>query len=137
MTIDARKTLKYGCAVAALAAATLAFAAPAMAQDAAASERATDTIEDIVVTATRREANVQDIGIAVTAISGEQLTQMGVRDSTDLAAVTPGLQFTAPGGSPVAGLISIRGVSQNDFAGHIEPANALLRRRSLSAVQRI
>ncbi|WP_421729607.1 TonB-dependent receptor [Brevundimonas sp.] len=124
MTIDARKTLKYGCAVAALAAATLAFAAPAMAQDAAASERATDTIEDIVVTATRREANVQDIGIAVTAISGEQLTQMGVRDSTDLAAVTPGLQFTAPGGSPVAGLISIRGVSQNDFAGHIEPANA-------------
>src|SRR5690606_22141650 len=36
----------------------------------------------------------------------------------------PGLQFTDPGGSPVAGLISIRGVSQNDFAGHIEPANA-------------
>ncbi|MDR6832438.1 MULTISPECIES: TonB-dependent receptor [unclassified Sphingopyxis] len=85
---------------------------------------ANDGLDDIIVTATRREANVQDIPIAVTALSGNRLIEAGITSSTDLAALTPGLQFTDPGGSPVAGLISIRGVSQNDFAGHIEPANA-------------
>ena len=96
---------------------------PAFAQDKAAPA-ADDAVDEIVVTATRRAANVQDIGIAVTALGGDRLTELGLRNSTDLAAMTPGLQFTAPGGPPVAGLVSIRGVSQNDFAGHIEPANA-------------
>jgi len=105
----------------ALTAASLSV--PAFAQDAG-SPSAVDTVDEIVVTATRRAANVQDIGIAVTALGGERLAELGMRSSTDLAAMTPGLQFTAPGGPPIAGLISIRGVSQNDFAGHIEPANA-------------
>ncbi len=98
--------------------------APALAQEAEAAQTGADGLDDIIVTATRREANVQDIPIAVTALSGDRLIASGVRSSIDLANVTPGLQFTDPGGSPVAGLISIRGVSQNDFAGHIEPANA-------------
>ncbi|MFC3052106.1 TonB-dependent receptor [Kordiimonas pumila] len=91
------------------------------------TETASETIgafDEIVVTATRRAANIQDVAIAVTAHSGDRLIELGMRNTTDLAAMTPGLQFTAPGGPPVAGLISIRGVSQNDFAGHIEPANA-------------
>ena len=98
-------------------------AGTAAAQDSASAANG-DTIEEIVVTATRRAANVQDIGIAVTAHGGDRLLELGLRDTTDLAAMTPGLQFVSPGGPPVAGLISIRGVSQNDFAGHIEPANA-------------
>lgn len=81
-------------------------------------------LQEVVVTATRRESNLQSVGITVSALSAEDLASQGVVLSTDLASVTPGLQFAEPGGSPVAGLISIRGVSQNDFAGHIEPANA-------------
>src|SRR5690606_29253029 len=81
-------------------------------------------LTEVVVTATRSSANLQDVGISLSAFSSQALIQRGVRDSTDLAMLAPGLQFTDPGGSPVAGLISIRGVSQNDFAGHIEPANA-------------
>lgn len=81
-------------------------------------------LTEIVVTATRSSANLQDVGISLSAFSSDDLAQRGVRDSTDLALLTPGLQFADPGGSPIAGLISIRGVSQNDFAGHIEPANA-------------
>jgi iron complex outermembrane recepter protein len=81
-------------------------------------------LEDVVVTATRRDTNLQNVGIAVSAFSGADLTNSGVTLSSDLASVTPGLQFAEPSGAPVAGLISIRGVSQNDFAGHIEPANA-------------
>ena len=99
------------------------LSAPVLAQDA--TSNASDAgVQDIVVTATRRAANVQDVSIAVTALGGDRLAELGLRNSTDLAAMTPGLQFTAPGGPPVAGLVSIRGVSQNDFAGHIEPANA-------------
>lgn len=98
---------------------------PLLAQDAPqAAQAESEGLDEIIVTATRREANVQDIPIAVTALSGDRLIAAGVRSSIDIAALTPGLQFTDPGGNPVAGLISIRGVSQNDFAGHIEPANA-------------
>ena len=82
------------------------------------------SLDEVVVTATRRESNLQNVGISVSAFTGEDLSNAGVTLTSDLAAVTPGLQFSEPGGSPIAGLISIRGVSQNDFAGHIEPANA-------------
>lgn len=112
--------LANGCAA---LAPLLSFITPVGAQtvEGATSE---NPLVEVVVTATRREASAQDVGIALSAFSGDVLIDRGVRDSTDLAALTPGLQFTDPGGSPVAGLISIRGVSQNDFAGHIEPANA-------------
>jgi iron complex outermembrane recepter protein len=120
-----------------VAAIAFAFAAPALAQttpspalkpsqsaSAGASTDAGSTLEEVVVTATRRETNLQTVGIAISAFTGQELVDLGVNQTTDLAAVTPGLQFSAPGGSPVAGLLAIRGVSQNDFAGHIEPANA-------------
>ncbi len=91
---------------------------------AASADASGSTLEEVVVTATRRETNLQNVGIAISAFSGRELIDQGVYQTTDLAAVTPGLQFSEPGGSPVAGLLAIRGVSQNDFAGHIEPANA-------------
>jgi iron complex outermembrane receptor protein len=88
------------------------------------AEDGAEGLDEIVVTATRRVTNLQSVGIAISAFSGDELAAQGVSMTTDLAAVTPGLQFSEPGGSPVAGLLAIRGVSQNDFAGHIEPANA-------------
>lgn len=82
-------------------------------------------LEEVVVTATRREVNLQDTGISVTAISGAALEQFNITDSDLLTLITPGLMFQNGGGSPLVGLVSIRGVSQNDFAGHIESPNAL------------
>nr|WP_277602453.1 TonB-dependent receptor [Parahaliea mediterranea] len=82
-------------------------------------------LEEVVVTATRREANIQDTGISVTAITGDALKQMNITDTELLTMVTPGLMFQNGGGSPLVGLVSIRGVAQNDFAGHIESPNAL------------
>lgn len=83
------------------------------------------TLEEVVVTATRREINLQDTGISVTALSGESLEQLNITDTELLTQVTPGLMFQNGGGSPLVGLVSIRGVAQNDFAGHIESPNAL------------
>ncbi|WP_299646032.1 TonB-dependent receptor [Sphingomonas bacterium] len=48
------------------------------------------SIEDIVVTATRRAERLQDVPIAVTAIGGSQLASAGVTDIRQLTAVVPG-----------------------------------------------
>lgn len=82
-------------------------------------------LEEIVVTAQKRDQNLQDVGIAVTAFSGEQLRALSIADSVELANQTPGLIFTQAGGSQLSGLPSIRGVSQNDFGSHQETPNAL------------
>lgn len=83
------------------------------------------TLEEVVVTATRREVNLQDTGISVTALTGDTLEQLNITDTDLLTQVTPGLMFQNGGGAPLVGLVSIRGVAQNDFAGHIESPNAL------------
>lgn len=82
-------------------------------------------IEEITVTATRRATGLQDIGISVSAFSGEALKDMNVTATDDLTIITPGLSFIQAGGAPLAGLIAIRGVAQNDFAQHLESANIL------------
>ena len=54
---------------------------------------------DIIVTARRREENLQSVPIAVTAFTDEALEQKGVTDRTSLADNTPSL-FTISGGYP-------------------------------------
>jgi iron complex outermembrane recepter protein len=50
--------------------------------------------DEIVVTATRREARLQDVPIAVTPVTAEMIENSGIRDLQDLTAVAPGLVFT-------------------------------------------
>ena len=52
------------------------------------------TIEDIVVTAQRREERLQDVPIAVTAVTAATLTKSGVTNSTDLAQSVAGLTIS-------------------------------------------
>ncbi|KQS02316.1 hypothetical protein ASG11_16270 [Sphingomonas sp. Leaf357] len=56
-------------------------------------------LEDIVVTARRREENLQNVPLAVTAFSSEALQQKAITDRTSLADNTPSL-FTINGGYP-------------------------------------
>lgn len=58
-----------------------------------------DGLADIVVTARRREENLQDVPIAVTAFSGAAIQTKGITDRTSLADNTPSL-FTINGGYP-------------------------------------
>jgi iron complex outermembrane recepter protein len=82
-------------------------------------------LEEIVVTAQKREQNVQDVGISITATSGEELRRLGLTSTSELGAVTPGLMVWEFGNSPTVSVFTIRGVSQNDFADHNEVPNAL------------
>jgi iron complex outermembrane recepter protein len=51
-------------------------------------------VEEIVVTAQKREQNLQDVPVSVQAFSGELLDALGVTDQTDLQRITPGLNVT-------------------------------------------
>ena len=82
-----------------------------------------DLATEIVVTAQKREQKLQDVGIAITAYSGDQLRTLGVSDSTNLAALSPGVHISGN----LAGQntqITIRGVTQNDFNDIVEAPNA-------------
>jgi iron complex outermembrane recepter protein len=80
-------------------------------------------VGEIVVTASRREQKLQDLGISITAIGGQALTEMGVKQTTDIVSQVPGLKFNAF--SPSVTVFNIRGVSQNAFDDHLEPPVAV------------
>ena len=80
-------------------------------------------LEEVVVTAQKREQDAQDIGIAVSAFSGEQLNALGVADAADLADMTAGVSINMEYGT--APTFTIRGVSVNDFAATTPPAAAV------------
>ena len=76
-------------------------------------------MEEVVVTAQKREQNVQDIGIAVTAMSGDQINALGYERSTMVFDMAPGVQLVQPNSRASYG-VAIRGVIQTDFADHQE-----------------
>ena len=75
-------------------------------------------LEEVVVTAQKREQSLQDVGLSVTAFSGKQLSQLGYKNTMELAQQTPGLTIAAF--HTTLANVNIRGVSQTDFADHFE-----------------
>lgn len=85
---------------------------------------AASMLEEVVVTAQKREQRLQDVPIAITAFTGAQMNAMGVQESFDIATFTPGVHISGN----LAGQntqFSIRGVTQNDFNDIIEAPNAV------------
>ena len=76
-------------------------------------------LEEILVTAQKREQSIQDVGISITAFGGEQLKEMGFQDSFDVARMTPGVHISGNNGGQKT-LFTIRGVTQNDFNDQTE-----------------
>lgn len=66
-------------------------------------------IDDIIVTATKREERLIDVPVAVTAIGAQQLQNSGVSDIRELTGLAPSVQFQTPGGGADSS-IRIRGV---------------------------
>ncbi|HYC65316.1 MAG TPA: TonB-dependent receptor, partial [Reyranellaceae bacterium] len=108
-----------------LAGAALLFAQPAWAQDAEqvaaeTNEQADETgaepaaTGEIVVTARRRAEALQDVPIAVSAYSGEQLEREGAIDITDVGDTTPNVTLETSRGTNTTLTAFIRGVGQQD-----------------------
>ncbi|WP_324741719.1 TonB-dependent receptor [Tsuneonella sp. CC-YZS046] len=84
------------------------IAAPAFAQQSE-SGSSTGGLEEIVVTATKRSENLQDVPVAVSAISSSALQAKGVFETSDLNGSMPNLQVSSPYGSQQPNF-SLRGV---------------------------
>ncbi|MBT8443191.1 MAG: TonB-dependent receptor, partial [Gammaproteobacteria bacterium] len=67
-------------------------------------------LEELVVTATKREENIQDVPIAISAFGSEQLRDAGVRDIRDLQTLAPTLVLTSTQSETAGTTARIRGV---------------------------
>jgi len=76
-------------------------------------------IDEIVITAQRRSESIQDVGIAVSAFSGDSLRAQGITSSIEVSKFTPGVNVSGTvGGQSMQ--FSIRGVTQSDNNDAIE-----------------
>jgi len=71
-------------------------------------------LEEIVVTAQKREQNLQDVPVSVSAFGGEQIAEGGMGDLEALSAHVPNLHITQ---GPSVSKISIRGLGSGDNQG--------------------
>ena len=99
--------------------AALAIGAASLPQIAFAQQQAETASSDeasgeIIVTAQRREQNLQDVPVAVTALTGSKIADLGIKSSSDIATVVPNLEIGLPGGEGNQPLIYIRGVGLAD-----------------------
>lgn len=71
-------------------------------------------LEEVVVTAQKRSQSAQDIGVAISAMTGDQLKALNMETATDVANQVPSLDIKNTLGvtNPV---VTIRGVGLNDF----------------------
>ena len=89
-----------------------------------------DTLDDftIVVTAQKREENIQDVPISMFATSGDELKAMGISDISAIADLTPNVimdnAITGAGSSAVTSTY-IRGIGQSDFLVTTDPGVGL------------
>ncbi|VAX08502.1 TonB-dependent receptor [hydrothermal vent metagenome] len=73
-------------------------------------------LEEIIVTSQRREQNITDVGIAVTAFTSESIKNLGMSEGYDIAAFTPGLNILAGSGYTGTVSFSLRGIGNNNFS---------------------
>jgi iron complex outermembrane recepter protein len=78
-------------------------------------------IEEIVVTANKVEENVQDVPIAITAISGERLAESGVASLENIGKLAPSVTFRK-GNTAANSALFLRGVGTITFSAAVEPS---------------
>jgi iron complex outermembrane receptor protein len=100
-------------------------AVPAMAYAQTAVAEEAGAVEELVVTARRREESLKDVPVAVSAISGERLAVTGAVDLTTLQQSTPNTTVQVARGSNSTLISFIRGVGQQDPLWGFEPGVGL------------
>lgn len=106
------------CVTLLLACSTLTLPALARAQETASSDAEPALFSEILVTANKRSENLQKVPISVSAFTGEQITRLGITDSTQITQQIPSLRVNAF--SPNLTIFSLRGISQSNFTDNLE-----------------
>ncbi|CAA0108127.1 Pesticin receptor [BD1-7 clade bacterium] len=105
----------------------LAAASYASAQDATESQPTENAVnpvmlEEVVVTAQKREQNLQDTPIAISTFDAQQLDDQEIRDISDISSTAPNVQIAPSPGGTTGATVTIRGVTQVNPAITWEPA---------------
>jgi len=85
-------------------------------------------LEEVIVTARKREENLQDTPLSIAAFTANELTQRQIKSTDQLADVTPNLTFDAyapSSGQNASSQIYIRGIGQSDFTAVTDPGVGL------------
>jgi iron complex outermembrane receptor protein len=104
-----------------VAASPSAFAA----SDASAAASPTDTLEEVVVTAQKREQNVQNVPLSVQVIGVDQLSAAAIENFEDFNRVAPSL-LVRTDVTPINSTVAIRGIGTSAFGIGVEPSTAVV-----------
>jgi iron complex outermembrane recepter protein len=88
----------------------------------AAPAKAQTMLEEVIVTAQKRSESVQDIPLAVTALSSDMLDERGITDIASMAASVPGMNFSQSGNNT---RITVRGIGTENTTVTGDPGVAL------------
>ena len=108
-----------GLVLAPLAAGALADQASILQPDEAMKEERAgarhSAMEEIIVSATRRDESIQEVSISVTALDGEQIREFGIQNGLQVADYVPNFTVQSLFGQASPPYMNIRGVSYLDF----------------------
>lgn len=111
-----KRTLCVGAALAVMVQPAIAAAQAAGAPQTASDEES----EAIVVTANKREQNINDVGLTITALSSDAIASRKITSLADVAAAVPGLAYSpSTTNTPI---FTLRGVGFNESSLGVYPA---------------
>jgi len=108
-------------AIAVALAGTALLSAGSQAQEPQARGAATTMLEEVVVTARKREENAQEVPLSITAFNADQIETLKVRSLTNLSVGMPNVSLEDVGTAPGIANFSIRGLGINSSIPTIDP----------------
>ncbi|MCO5792547.1 MAG: TonB-dependent receptor [Blastomonas sp.] len=96
-----------------------------MAQDAVPADGDAGALQEIVVTAQKREASAQDVPISIAVLGGSELSSRGITDTVALVKAVPGLAAVITSGYSGKVNYTLRGIGLNNFSETQEAAVAV------------
>lgn len=90
-------------------------AVPAADSTAASADSQGGGLEEIVVTANRREQSEMSVGVSMDVLGGDELTRLSLRDAAQITNFVPNMVESAIFGPGVSPNLAIRGVGMNDY----------------------
>lgn len=117
---------RIGVAILTTSIAWIGNASPAAAQTASnASAARGGGIEELTVTAQRREESAQDVGVSLSAASADDMRRMAIANAKDISKFAPGVLLDSIAGGGYTTNLTIRGIAQTDFSSIQESPNSL------------
>lgn len=101
------------------------LAAPACAQSVVQDDPSVSQVDEIIVTARRVEERLQDVPLAISAVQGERLEELGITQVQDLRQAVAGLQISPSAGRTQTAIFALRGQRATDATVTQDPPVAI------------